>query len=166
MSERYNQVRLNEYDVGGGICLLPYDYTILGIPYNNSLPERNNIAVPTSFAQLRDETIPALNAAGVEISACLVNLPGSVFQFFFQIGCTDFVNTLDGRAWQHAFVYGDATVKDNLSSSVALFQQWIDCGIMNVNHGKMETRELMEINPQQHPFQRGEVYAQGRHDSG
>ena len=48
VTERYNQVRLNEYDVDGGIYLLPYDYTILGIPYNKSLLERNNIAVPTS----------------------------------------------------------------------------------------------------------------------
>ena len=143
VTELYNQVRLNEYDVDGSIYLLPYDYTILGITYNKSLLERNSIAVPTSFVQLRDETIPALKAAGIEVSACLANLPGSMFQFFFQVGCTDFLNTLEGRRWQHDFVYGDATAVEGLNKTVALFQQWIDCGMINTNSGKMETRDLM-----------------------
>ena len=144
VSELYNQVRLNEYDVEGGIYLLPYDYNIIGITYNKSLLERNNIAVPTSFAQLRDETIPALNAAGIEISNCLVNLPGSMFQFFFQISRTEYTNTLEGRAWLKNFVNGDAVASEGLRQSVELFQKWIDCGMVNMNYGKMEDRGLTE----------------------
>lgn len=49
VSELYNQVRLNEYDVDGGIYLLPYDYVVLGIQYNKTLLEKNSIEVPTSF---------------------------------------------------------------------------------------------------------------------
>ena len=143
VTERYNQVRLNDYDVDGGIYLLPYDYNILGIGCNKSLLERNGLAVPTSFAQLRDETIPALNAAGIEVSACLMNLPGSVFQYFMQVGTTDFLNTLEGRAWQKAFVHGEATAEEGLTEAVELFQQWIDCGMININYGKAEARELM-----------------------
>lgn len=144
VTERYNQVRLNEYDVDGGIYLLPYDYNILGIGCNKSLLERNGLAVPTSFAQLRDETIPALKAAGIETSACLVNLPGSVFQFFMQVGMTDFLNTLEGRAWQKAFLRGEATAEEGLTQNLSMFQQWIDCGMVNLNYGKMESRDLLE----------------------
>lgn len=49
VSELYNQVRLNEYDVDGGIYLLPYDYVVLGIQYNKTLLEKNSIEVPMSF---------------------------------------------------------------------------------------------------------------------
>ena len=67
-----------------------------------------------------------------------------MFQFFFQVACTDSMNTLDGRAWQHAFTYGDATAADHLTSVVELFQQWIDCGMVNLNYGKTGSRELMD----------------------
>ena len=143
VTERYNQVRLNEYDVDGGIYLLPYDYNILGIGCNKSLLERSGLTVPTSFAQLRDETIPALKAAGIEVADCLMNLPGSAFQYFMQVGSAGFINTLDGRAWQKAFIAGEATAADGLTEAVSQFQQWIDCGMMNINHGTIEARELM-----------------------
>ena len=56
--------------------ILPYDYSISGIIYNKTLLENKNIELPTSFAQLRDETIPALEKEGIEALARLMNLPG------------------------------------------------------------------------------------------
>lgn len=143
VTDMYNQVRLNEFDVDGAIYLLPYDYSINGIGYNKTLFEKNNIEVPTSFAQLRDETIPALEEAGIEISDCLMNLPRSSFQYFFGIASTGFVNTLGGRAWQRQFVKGEEQASEALQSSVDYFQQWIDCGMMNMNRGSEENGDLM-----------------------
>ena len=143
VTDMYNQVRLSEFDVDGAIYLLPYDYSISGIGYNKTLFEKENIEVPTSFVQLRDETIPALKEAGIEISDCLMNLPGSAFQYFFSLASTGFVNTLDGRAWQRQFVNGEAQASGALQSSIEYFQQWIDCGMMNIDYGNMENGELL-----------------------
>lgn len=131
VTELYNPARLNEVDVAGATYLLPYDLSFQCLSCNRSLLERMGLTVPTSFAQLRDETVPALRAAGINIADCLMNLPGYPFQYFFGIAATGFVNTLEGRQWQHDFIKGDATATAALQSSKDYFQQWIDCGMLN-----------------------------------
>lgn len=131
VTELYNPARLNEMDVNGAVYLLPYDFSIVGILCNRSLLERLGLPVPTSFAQLRDEVIPVLQENNVELSACLMNLPGFPFQYFFNIASTSYVNTVQGRQWQLDFTEGDANATDHLQSSRELFQQWIDCGMIN-----------------------------------
>lgn len=131
VTELYNPARLNEMDVNGAVYLLPYDFSIGGILCNRSLLERLGLAVPTSFAQLRDEIIPVLRENSVEVSTCLMNLPGFPFQYFFNTVSTDYMNTVQGRQWQLDFTEGDANAADHLQSSRDLFQQWIDCGMIN-----------------------------------
>lgn len=143
VSERYNPVRLNELDVDGATYLLPYDFQIQGIYYNKSLLERLGLAVPTSFAQLRDETIPQLRAAGMNVSDCLVNLPGSSFQFFFSVASAGFLNNRKGREWQRDFLAGtDTAANESLLRCVDYFQEWIDTGLINKNLGAVEAREV------------------------
>ena len=143
ITDMYNQVRLNELDVDGAIYLLPYDYSISGIIYNKTLLENKNIELPTSFAQLRDETIPALEKEGIEVSACLMNLPGYPFQYFFNVASTGFINTLQGEAWQNQFINGEVKASEALQSSIDYFQEWIDCGMINENYGIVENGELL-----------------------
>ena len=143
ITDMYNQVRLNELDVDGAIYLLPYDYSISGIIYNKTLLENKNIELPTSFAQLRDETIPALEKEGIEVSACLMNLPGYPFQYFFNVASTGFINTLQGEAWQNQFITGEVKASEALQSSIEYFQEWIDCGMINENYGIVENGELL-----------------------
>lgn len=130
VSDMYNAMRMSEADVNGAIYLLPYDYTIAGIWCNVSLMERVGIAVPTSFRQLREETIPALNEAGITISECEMYLPGMYFQAFTDVGGTAFLNTLEGRKWMKKFIdpSTDVGAADNadIQACMALFQQWID----------------------------------------
>lgn len=142
VTEKYNPVRLSEFEVDGGIYLLPYDYTIYGIVCNQSLLERNGIAVPTSLAQVREETIPALEAAGIEVCICTMNLPGHPFQFFFNIANTGTTNTLEGRMWQEDFLAGRQHAYDFLQSSKDYVQQWIDCGILNTSSTTMGISEV------------------------
>ena len=132
--ELYNDARLSEYIVDGGIYLLPFDFSITGYLCNKSLLERNGIAVPTSFAQMREETIPALQEKGIDVSTCLLDLPGSAFQFFFDVCAGEFMNTIQGRKWRSSFIdlESDTWASDNedLQACIEYFQQWIDCGFM------------------------------------
>lgn len=141
VTDLYNPARLNEVDVSGSVYLLPYDFSVSGMFCNISLLQRNDIAVPRSFAQLRDETIPALTAAGINVSDCMMNLPGFPFQYFFNAASTGYVNTLEGRQWQEDFIHGNADASA-LQSSVDFFQQWIDCGMVNYAMGTASNNEV------------------------
>lgn len=147
ISEMYNPARLSEYDVDGAVYLLPYDYNIIGIGYNKTLFEKNNIAIPTSFAQLRDETIPMLNDLGIETSGALLSLPGFGFQYFCNISDAMFLNTIEGRAWQKQFTDMSQDVfasdNENILACMDYFQQWIDCGMLNTNIGMGDNVDLM-----------------------
>ena len=141
VTDLYNPARLNEVDVNGSTYLLPYDFAVSGVFCNISLLKRCGLAVPRSFAQLRDETAPALAAAGVNLSDCMMNLPGFPFQYFFDAASTGYVNTLEGRQWQADFISGDADASA-LESSVEFFQQWIDCGMVNYNMGNASNNDV------------------------
>lgn len=140
--EQYNSVRLNEVSVDGAVYLLPYDFSVNGIYCNISLLGRLGLPVPESFAQLLEE-LPALNAAGVGIADCLMNLPGYPFQYFFNTASTGYVNTLEGRQWQQDFLAGTADA-DALQSSVDYFQQWLDAGAINYDLGSASNKELVQ----------------------
>ncbi len=135
VTELYNDARLSEYVVDGGVYLLPFDFTITGFLCNKSLLERNGIAIPTSFAQMRDETIPALKEKGINVSTCLLDLPGSAFNFFFNACSGEYMNTVQGRKWRSSFIdlESDTWASDNedLQTCIEFFQQLIDCGLIN-----------------------------------
>ena len=134
VTELYNDARLSEYIVNGGVYLLPFDFALTGFLCNQSLLERNGIAIPTSFAQMRDETIPALKEKGIKVAACLLDLPGSAFQFFFDVCAGQFMNLASGRNWRASFIDLEsdtwASNNEDLLACVEYFQQWIDCGLM------------------------------------
>jgi raffinose/stachyose/melibiose transport system substrate-binding protein len=134
VTELYNNARLSEYIIDGGVYLLPFDFSITGFLCNKSLLDRNGIAVPTSFAQMRDETIPALKEKGIKVATCLLDLPGSAFQFFFDVCAGEFMNLSEGRKWRSSFIDTEsdtwASNNEKLQACVEYFQQWIDCGFM------------------------------------
>ncbi len=135
----YNSARIDEYIVDGGLYLLPFDYSINGILYNKTLFEENNIDVPTTFKQLREETIPALKQKGIKVANCLLDLPGTGFQYFFNVSSTGFMNTIDGIKWRNGFVDVDsdtfASDNENVLACLDLFQEWIECGMLTYEEG-------------------------------
>ena len=137
VTEKYNSARLSEYAVDGGIYLLPFDYSITGFLCNKSLLERNGISVPVSFAELRDVTIPALKEKGIIVADCLLDLPGSAFQYFFNICSGNLMNTLSGREWREAFIDTNsntwASDSKKMAACAAYFKEWIDCGMIVKN---------------------------------
>ncbi len=142
----YNDARISQYSVNDSLYLLPYDYQIQGITCNKTLLENNGIAIPTSFKQLREETIPALEAAGIEICDTLLDLPGTSFQYFFNISSSEFMNTSEGRDWRDSFTdtRSDtfATGNEGVQASVDYVQQWIDCGMLNADLLRSSSSEL------------------------
>ena len=139
VAERYNLARLDNYIEDGSLYLLPFDYAISGILYNKTLLESNNITVPTSFKQLREETIPALQSKGIKTACCLLDLPGTGFQYFFNVNATGFINTLDGIKWRDGFSDAESGIfasdNENLQACADFFQQWIDCGMITWEEG-------------------------------
>lgn len=148
VTELYNQARLEEYTYNGELYLLPYDYSISGITYNKTLFDRLGLAVPTSFTQLRDETIPALQAAGVKVCDVLQDLPGTSFQYFFNITSSAFMNTLDGRSWRSGFTDLESSTfasgSEGVAAAAAYFQKWIDCGMMNADLERESSSVLLD----------------------
>ncbi len=142
VTECYNSARLSEYAVDGGIYLLPFDYSITGILCNKSLFECNGISIPTSFAELRDVTIPALKEKGIQVADCLLDLPGSAFQYFFNVCSGNLMNTLSGREWRESFTDINsntwASDSEKMAACAAYFKEWIDCGMMVNNEYSSE----------------------------
>ena len=140
VSDLYNPARLNEMDVNGATYLLPFDFSVNGILCNKSLLERLGLEIPTSFVQMRDETIPHLHEAGVEVACCLLDPVGYYFQYFFNVADTGFMNTLDGRLWQKEFIAGHANANANANANESIlacatyFQEWIDNKLINLEH--------------------------------
>ena len=148
VAESYSLARLNEYIADGGLYLLPFDYSISGITYNRTLLERYGIEVPSSFTQLRNETIPALKANGINVCDCLLDLPGTGFQYFFNVSSTQYMNSLEGRDWRKAFTDTDSETfaADNaeVAACADYFRQWIDCGMINADLLRESSSALLD----------------------
>lgn len=111
VSEMYDPVRLDEFDIDGGIYLLPYEFHVCGIGYNKTLLEKHHIDVLQSFRQLREETILALKKAGIGIAESQIDSPESAFEQFFGVMDTGY------------------------------FQQWIDCDMMKMKQDNRNSLE-------------------------
>lgn len=148
VSEQYQKARLDAYKTDNGLYLLPFDYTITGMLVNRTLLDNNGISVPTSFEELRDVCIPALNEKGIKISETLLDLPGSAFQYFFDITSTMYMNTVQGRQWRDGFADTDsdtfASDNEDLAACAAYFQQWIDCGMLSKDEKSGSYTDVLE----------------------
>lgn len=144
----YNIARLSQYAVNGKNYLLPFDYTITGIAYNKTLFEEEGIAVPTSFTELTETTIPALKEKGLNTSVALLDLPGSAFNYFFNVSSTIYMNTTAGRKWRSEFSDVDsdvyATGNSKLQECFEYFQKWIDCGMISFKEGISDSQTELE----------------------
>ena len=142
VTELYNTARLEEYTIDGGVYLLPFDYSITGFLCNKSLFEREGLEVPTSLNQLVNETIPALQEKGINVSECLLDLPGSAFQYFFNTSSPETMNTVSGKEWRASFIDTSsdtwASSSEKMQTSVEHFQKLIDCGLIQYNENSSD----------------------------
>lgn len=134
-TDNYAEARLRDVtDSKGTIHLLPTYYDCLGITYNKTLLEKNGWTLPTSFKE-REELAPKVKAAGYDLCLDEIQLPGYGFQYLCDILDTGWLNTPDGRAWQTAFLKGEATLEDTpeMLESMSILQKWRDLGMLNGN---------------------------------
>ena len=134
-TDNYAEARLRDVtDSKGAIYLLPTYYDCIGITYNKTLLEKNGWTLPTSLSEL-EELAPKVKEAGYDLCLDEIQLPGYGFQYLCNILDTGWLNTPDGRAWQTAFLKGDATLSGTpeMLTSMNILQKWRDLGMLNGN---------------------------------
>lgn len=114
----------------GRVYMIPANYSFIGIYYNKTLFEEKGWKVPNSFNEL-ETLIPTIEGAGVTLSECCTQYPGSGFAWLFDTAAGDFTTTLDGQRWIDGFLNGDETAKGNLEAATSILEKWIDCGMLN-----------------------------------
>ena len=134
-TDNYAEARLRDVtDSKGAIYLLPTYYDCIGITYNKTLLEKNGWTLPTSLSEL-EELAPKVKEAGYDLCLDEIQLPGYGFQYLCNILDTGWLNTPDGRAWQTAFLKGEATLSGTpeMLTSMNILQKWRDLGMLNGN---------------------------------
>lgn len=133
-TDNFAESRLRDVTDNGGIYLLPTFYTCLGITYNKTLLEKNGWELPKSFAEL-EELAPKVKAAGYNLAIAQIALPGYGFQYLCNILDTSYLNTIEGRAWQKAYLAGTATAGDcpGLVEAFATLDKWRDLGMLSAD---------------------------------
>ena len=126
----YEMNILSGSDVNGGIYLLPSAYTISGIMYNKTLFEKHGWEAPQSFEELCG-LVPEIKAAGVDLSACDTQYPGSGFSYLMDIAGTDFEGYQYSEKWRDGFMNGTANA-DHLRKTADYMQRWIDIGMLSM----------------------------------
>lgn len=133
-TSNFAEARLRDVSDNGAIYLLPTNFTCLGITYNKTLLEKNGWELPTTFEEL-EELAPKVKEAGYDLALDQISLPGYGFQYLCNILDTDFLNTLDGRAWQKNFLNGTATVQGtpDMEKSLETLEKWKKLGMLTGN---------------------------------
>jgi len=146
-TDNFTDQRLRDVAIDGCIYMLPLTYSCNAIVYNKSLLERNGWEVPNSLAEL-EVLAPKVEAAGYKMALDLIQFPGAGFQYFFNILSTGYVNTTDGRKWQHSFLAGEATFEESsaLMTDLQNLETWRRIGMLNFDgdpDNDITTRSMM-----------------------
>lgn len=129
----YVQARLREVaSEDGSIYMLPNAFNAIGITYNKKILQENGWALPTSLKEM-EALIPKVREAGYTFCINQLQYPGYGFQYLCNILDTGFLNTIDGRKWQNAFLKGEATFAGTpeMVENLQMLQHWRDIGILN-----------------------------------
>lgn len=128
------ETQLHNVTENGSVYLLPLYYACFGIGYNKDILQENGWELPQSLAELR-ELAPKVEEAGYQLALDNIALPGFGFQYLCNILDTTYLNTLEGRRWQSAYLTGEANASDNaeLMSALSVLDEWRDLGMLNGN---------------------------------
>lgn len=143
---KYSEARLKEVADDGKIYMIPTYYDCVGITYNKTLLEKNGWTLPESFQELR-ELAPKVEAAGCQLAVDQIQYPGYAFQYMCNILDTDFLNTLDGRNWQKAFLEGKVNISDTpeMMESMKKLEEWRDLGMLSGNGDPLDDEKNRKI---------------------
>ncbi len=133
-TDNFTDQRLREVTDDGHIYMLPTYYSCLAVTYNKTILEENGWDLPNSLQEL-EELAPKVKEAGYNLALTQVQFPGAGFQYLFNILSTGYVNTLEGRKWQNAYLDGTANFTGNadLMAEMDIIQRWRDAGMLPFN---------------------------------
>ncbi len=123
---------LDQVEIDGGLYLLPVDYSIYGIFYNKTLMEEKGWELPSDFGEL-EALCEEIKEEGLIPGVIATQLTGGPFSAVFNLAKTDWLTTVEGRAWERDFLAGNATAKGNWEDTMAYVQRYIDIGMFTAD---------------------------------
>ena len=144
--QKYADARLRDVADNGKIYMLPTYYDCVGITYNKTLLEKNGWTLPKSFKEL-EALAPKVQEAGYQLALNQIQYPGYGFQYLCNILDTDFLNTIEGRAWQKDFLDGKASVEDTpeMMESMQTLEKWRELGMLTGNGDPRDDEKTRKI---------------------
>lgn len=167
---QYSNTILDSLDVNGSIYLIPSGYQLMGIYYNKTILDENGWKVPNSFQEL-SALDKEIQAAGYRTMGNAMSLDGYPFNYFFNLGNTQYFGTPEGTAWKAGFPEGKekAAGNEGLKRCVEYFNKWVEEGFISGEHMPLE--QFMEggcvfylclgISEYEHTAENGKTYQFG-----
>lgn len=125
----YEPSILNQYDINGKIYQVPAPLIVRCIAYNKDMFAAHGWQEPQTFdelvalcAQIRAETddITPIVFGGAGV--------GYYFTTMTTFAQTEYLHTLEGKAWERDYLAGKAKAADGFGSGIQMTQQLIDAG--------------------------------------
>ena len=126
------ETQLRNVTQDGSVYLLPLYYACFGIGYNKDILQQNGWQLPASFEELK-ELSPKAEQAGYQLALDNIAMPGFGFQYLCNILDTNFLNTIEGRRWQAAYLNGEANASGSAEfmSALSVLDEWRSLGMLN-----------------------------------
>lgn len=134
---------LDQAAVDGGVYLLPVNYTVHGIYYNQTLMEENNWNVPSDLDEL-EALCARIRDAGMTPGLVGTKLNDDPFSTVFNVAKTDWLSTPEGADWEAAFLSGGAQAAGMWEASMDDVQRYIDMGMFSADPGERGNQDLID----------------------
>lgn len=123
---------LDQYQIDGGIYLLPVSYSMYGIFYNKTLMQEKGWELPSDFAEL-ESLCAQIKEEGMIPGVIATQLTGGPFSAVFNLAKTDWFSTPEGAKWEQAFLAGNASAEGRWESTMEYVQKYIDIGMFTAD---------------------------------
>ncbi len=129
---RFTTSVLDQVAVDGGIYLLPVNYGMYGIFYNQTLMEEHGWQVPQNFAEL-EALCGEIREAGLIPGVLGTQLTGNAFSTVFNLAKTDWLTTPEGVAWESRFLLGEADAAGMWEGTMDYVRRYMDIGMFTTD---------------------------------
>lgn len=119
---------LDQVAVDGGVYLVPVNYSMYGIYYNETLMEEHGWKVPQNFAEL-EALCKEIQKEGLIPGVLGTQLTGNTFSTVFNLAKTSWLTTPEGVSWEQDFLAGNASAKGMWEGTMDYVQRYIDIGM-------------------------------------
>jgi raffinose/stachyose/melibiose transport system substrate-binding protein len=129
---RFTTSVLDQVAVDGGIYLLPVNYGMYGIFYNQTLMEEHGWQVPQNFAEL-EALCGEIREAGLIPGVLGTQLTGNAFSTVFNLAKTDWLTTPEGVAWESRFLLGEADAAGMWEGTMDYVRRYMEIGMFTTD---------------------------------